>query len=185
MQHQNANKEQTLMKTMQGSSKIIINASPEKIYTYLRDFNKHIEWNHQPTHMEKLTKGDIDVGTKFKTKEQATQSIPPFIGKLMLAFFGLVLGNAGYTIAEITALDSPNHIAWQAAAPARNGYDMKANWELLITPTAKGTQVEQTFYFMPQRWFSNLMTTKSLENELVREVGRNLENLKSILEKEV
>ena len=39
------------MAGMQSEESIIIQAPIEKIYAYVSDYQRHIEWNHQPNEM--------------------------------------------------------------------------------------------------------------------------------------
>ena len=46
---------------------IVVNAPPEKVFSYLADFPKHSEWAAHRLKIEQTSQGAIGVGTTFKS----------------------------------------------------------------------------------------------------------------------
>lgn len=163
---------------------VTINAPIEKVYSYLADFPRHVEWNHQPQAMTALNGGGTAVGSKFRTEEIPASNTPfmmKLINKVGFPMFKRKHNFEGHTIAEITALDSNERVAWSAHLPNRAGKKlMQMHWELRFVEQNGRTQVTQACHvdppadspFMP---FINLPNIKD-------ETTTNLKRLKSILE---
>lgn len=169
------------MSDMQGEQSIVIQAPIDEVYTYVSDFPRHIEWNHQPSKMEKLTDGPIGVGSRFRTYEQPPSNANWFMAKIMFPFMGMLVGVKGYTEAEITEMIPNEAIKWKANAPIRNGDMMRAEWEIGLDSVEGGTKITQKFRFMPQHPMAKRMVSESMTQDIATEVARNLENLKSIV----
>lgn len=167
---------------MIGERTITIQASPTAIYAYVSDLTRHIEWNHQPTAVTKITDGPLRVGSVFRAQEQPPSNMNWFMAKVMPMMMGLIMGNKGYTEAEITILESGHRIAWQAAAPGRKGDLMRATWEIVLEPLAEATQVTQHFHFMPQHKMVDRLANGTLAQQVGDEVEHNLGLLKRVLE---
>ena len=170
------------MKEMRGQTSIVIQAPAEVVYEYVLDFTKHPEWNYQPVEVTKTSAGPIGVGSTFETIEDVPESTPWLFNKLFVPLFVFIIGAKPYTEAEITALTPNQRIVWQARAPVRNGYAMKANWEILLTPQHDGTHVTQRFHYTPQTRLARMMTNDRLAQQVTEECDRNLARLKGILQ---
>lgn len=168
---------------MRGEQSILIQAPIDAVYTYVSDFPRHIEWNHQPNKMTKLTDGPVGVGSRFRTEEGPPSDMNWFLVKVMFPIMSMIMGAKGYTEAEITELVPNQRIAWKAVAPGRGSDIMRANWEIDLSSADGGTQVTQRFHFMPQHPITKRMTNDKMAGDIGVEVARNLNNLKSILEK--
>jgi len=169
------------MPEMSGEQSIIIQAPIEAVYTFVSDFPRHIEWNHQPFKMTQLTDGDIRVGTRFRTQEQPPSNIPWFMSKVMFPIVSLIVGVKGYTEAEITEMTPDKSIKWKANAPIRNGDMMRAEWAIELESVDNGTRLTQRFRLMPQHPMAKQMVSDSMAQQIGEEVARNLEKLKSIM----
>lgn len=169
------------MPDMIGEQSIIIQAPIEAVYAFVSDFPRHIEWNHQPSKMEKLTEGSIGVGTRFRTYEQPPSTANWFMAKIMFPVMGMLVGVKGYTEAEITEMTPNETIRWKANAPIRDGDMMRAEWEIQLESVEGGTKVTQKFHFMPQHPMAKRMVSDSMTQDIADEVARNLEKLKSIM----
>jgi hypothetical protein len=164
-----------------------IHAPIEKVYRYLADFPRHVEWNHQPQSMTALTGGDPVVGSQYRTEESSPSNMP-FLRKIimsMMAPLGRVLFKMdGYTIAEITDLTSNKRVAWTAHMPDREGKKlMQMHWELLLDERDGGVLVTQTCQIDPPA--DSPMFKMVTEDWVVNgksEVALNLKRLKAILE---
>lgn len=170
------------MKEMKGQTSIFIEAPPAKIYDYMLDFTKHPEWNYQPVKVSKTSEGPIGLGSTFSTIERPPENTPWIANKLFVPLFIFIIGAKPYTEAEITSLTPHQSIVWEARAPVRNGYAMKANWEIVLAPQNQGTQVTQRFHYMPQNWIARMMVNEKLGRQIAEECDRNLARLKGILE---
>lgn len=109
----------------ENSVHIDIAVPPEKAYHYLADFERHGEWSMSVSELQQITPGPIVVGTEFKSHETIPQEFDSF--------------------ARITALDEPTRIAWEST----DHQVFRTNWEMLLTPTAGGTHLEQKVTFHP------------------------------------
>jgi len=109
----------------ENSVHIDIAAPPEKVYRYLADFTRHGEWSMSVSELQQITPGPIAVGTQFKSHETIPQEFDSF--------------------ATIQALDDPTRIAWESTDHAV----FRTNWEMLLTPIAVGTHLEQKVTFHP------------------------------------
>lgn len=165
-----------------GEQSVVIQAPIAAVYEYVSDFPRHTEWNHAPVEMTKLTDGPVDVGSVFRTKEQASSSLP-WILKLIWPLLGKITGSAGYTEAEITALEPDRRITWKAKAPLKNGSLMaRSEWEIQLERQDEGTLVTQSVHFeflgkMGERTNADMAAKQTGE-----EMGRNLARLKEIVE---
>src|SRR5438128_11751907 len=98
---------------------IDIGATPEKVYSYLSDLNRHGEWSMSVNKLEQITPGAVGVGTEFKSHETLPIEFDSF--------------------ARITALDEPTLVAWEST----DHQVFRTNWELEMSPTAGGTHLVQ------------------------------------------
>lgn len=172
------------MPDIKGERSIVIQASAASIHTYISDFPKHTEWNHQPQEMTRLSEGPIVVGSRFRTQEQPPRDLPWFMANIMFPLMSMITGAKGYTEAEITVMDHPHRLAWQAEAPTRNGFLMKADWEIVLETQGQGTQVTQRFHFKPQHPLTKRAVNDALGEQIKDEVAANLILLKKIVEKQ-
>ncbi len=159
-----------------GEKSIIIDSSAQEIYGYISDFSRHAEWNHQPTEITKTSDGPIGVGSTFRTREQIQAVAPWFVKALMKVLPPTI------TESEVTAMEPGQRLAWKAALPTRNGYSMKAEWEILLEAQGEATKVTQRYHFMPQTKIGDRMGTKGFASLVGREVAANLEKLKGTVE---
>jgi uncharacterized protein YndB with AHSA1/START domain len=170
------------MADFSGERTVLIQAPVRTVYDYVSDFPRHIEWNHQPTKMTQLTDGPVGVGSTFRTVEQPASNSSWFIkviGPLLMS----MMGSAGYTEAEITALEPDRRVAWKAAAPhKKGGYLMKAEWEIILEPQGEATHLTQRFHYMPQTKMGERIDAESSARNTGEEVEHNLNRLKSMLE---
>lgn len=169
------------MPDMIGEQSIIIQAPIDKVYAYVSDFQRHIEWNYQPSKMTQLTDGPVAVGTRFRTVEQPASNMNWFMAKIMFPIVSVIVGVKGYTEAEITEMIPDKSIKWKATAPIRNGDMMRAEWALELESVDNGTRLTQHFRFMPQHPMAQQMVSDSMTQQIGEEVARNLEKLKSIM----
>ena len=63
----------SLKKMMWISAQVVIDAPPDKVFSYLTDFDRHHEWLGigVPPEIEKTSEGPVGVGTTFKSMEVA------------------------------------------------------------------------------------------------------------------
>ncbi len=166
---------------------IHINAPIEKVYRFIADFPRHVEWNHAPQTMTALTEGEIGVGSQFRTEESNPSNMPFFQKTMMLVMAPLgrlLFGIEGYTVAEITALNPNKRVAWTAHIPGRRGKKlMQMHWELLLDERNGGTQVIQTCRIDPPADSPMFkMVTEEWAVNGKSETTLNLKRLKAILE---
>lgn len=163
---------------------IVIAAPVESVYEYVSDFPRHVEWNHQPTQMTKITDGPVGVGSIFRTKERPPRDTP-WLMKMIFPLLGKLLGGTGYTEAEITALNANQHVAWTAIAPKKKGgLNAKAEWEINLEPQGEGTQVTQRVRFQMFGALGERLDPEKLSQQGGEEMATNLTHLKTVLETE-
>lgn len=161
-----------------------INAPIDKVYNYVADFPRHVEWNHQPQAMTAVSGGEVAVGSKFRTEESGPSNMG-FIQKIMLMVMMPMLKRRhnyeGYTLAEITALDSNERVAWSSHLPNKEGKKlMEMHWELRLQAQNGGTQVTQACHVDPpaDSPFISFVNVPDIKEES----ATNLNHLKSKLE---
>jgi uncharacterized membrane protein len=158
---------------------VVIQAPISAVYEYISDFPRHVEWNHQPTEMTKITEGPVGVGSVFHTTEQTPRDMP-WLMKKVFPLLGKLLGTTGYTEAEITALDPERRVAWKAQAPLKKGgFVAKTEWEIDLESQGEATKVTQQVHF---RFFTKGVNAESAAAQTSDEMERNLARLKEIVE---
>ena len=164
---------------------VVIQAPMAAVYEYVSDFPRHVEWNHQPTKMTKISDGPVGVGSVFRTKEQPPRTMP-WVMKLIFPLLGKLMGSMDYTEAEITALDSNRHVTWKAEAPLKKGgFLAKAEWEINLEPQGEDTLVTQGVHFQFFGKMAERMDAEKLAQDVGKETAANLAQLKTIMETQV
>ena len=160
----------------------LIQAPVAAVYAYVSDFPRHTEWNHAPTEMTKLTDGSVDVGSVFRTKEQASSNQPRIL-RLIWPLLGKITGSAGYTEAEITALEPDRRVTWKATAPLKNGSLMaRSEWEIHLEKRDEGILVTQSVHFEFLGKMGERINPETAAAQTGEEMGRNLARLKEIVQ---
>jgi hypothetical protein len=137
--------------------------------------------------VQPLSSGPLGVGSQFK----ASEFTPPvsFL-KMVAATLHYVIstfsGTKSYSLAEITALEPNQRIAWTGRLPRGNGDFNRSEWEIVLEPQGATTQVTQRFRFSPQteraqHMLEALGGTAGLSEACLV----NLERLKQVLEEAV
>lgn len=171
------------MSELRGERSIVIQRPTETVYEYVREIPRHVEWNHQPTEITKVTEGPIAVGSVFRAEEQAPGRAPWVVRNLMLPLMWKIVGLADYTEAEVTAMEPGRRLAWKAVAPLRNGGAwLKAEHQILLRPQNGATEVVQRYRYIPQHKLSENVTSDRAAKSMAEEVEANLARLKRILE---
>jgi len=170
------------MAEFKGEYVVVIQAPITAVYEYISDFPRHVEWNHQPTKMSKMTDGPVGVGSVFRTKEQAPSNAPwvfKFFGPLLAKLFG----TTGYTEAEITVLEPNRRVAWTARAPLKKGGNFaKAEWEINLASEGEGTRVTQGMHFHLLGKMGERINPEKSAQDAREEMAVNLSRLKTIVE---
>ena len=176
-------KEEISMSDFSYKTDVHINAPIERVYRYLADFPRHVEWNHQPQAMTALTEGETAVGSQYRT-EETNPSNMPLMQRIMMPLMRMRYKSETFTIAEITDLNPNKRVAWTAHAPNKQGKKlMQMHWELLLEEKNGGTQVTQSCEIDPpaDSPFASMVSDDMVANGKA-ETARNLKRLKSILE---
>jgi uncharacterized protein YndB with AHSA1/START domain len=161
---------------------IVIAAPVESVYDYVSDFSRHVEWNHQPTEMTKITHGPVGIGSVFRTKEGPPRNTP-WLMRMIFPLLGKLMGGTGYTEAEITALDRNRRVAWTATAPTKKGgLNAKAEWEIRLEAHDEGTRIIQRVHFQLLAKMVANMDSEKLSQQCGEEMAINLAYLKTVLE---
>lgn len=161
---------------------IVIAAPVESVYKYVADLSRHVEWNHQPSEITKITEGPVRFGSVFRAKEGPPRNMP-WVMKMLFPVLGKLMDGTGYTEAEITALDTNRRVSWTATAPTKKGgLNGKAEWVINLEPQGNGTQVTQGVYFQLMGKLVANMDPEKLSQVTGEEMVANLTQLKAILE---
>ena len=171
---------------------VTINAPIAKVYSYVADFPRHVEWNHQPQGMTALNgagtartePAEVAVGSQFRTEEESPSNMD-FVQKMMMMVMMPVVKRKhnfeGHTIAEIAALDSNERVAWSSHLPNRDGKKlMQMHWKLRLEEQNGRTTVTQACHADPPA-DSPFAAMVNIDN-IKEESTLNLKRLKSILE---
>jgi uncharacterized membrane protein len=167
-----------------------IEAPADVVYSYVADFPRHVEWNHSPTKITPVTDGPIRVGSQFQTQEQTASNLK--LGqRVMLAVMEpvgkLMFGAADYTVAEITALEPNERLAWKSRLPStKRGDLLRMNWEIQFQSGGNGTNVTQRCEIVPpeESPFAR-MVNEDMATQGREEATKNLTRLKGIIEGQV
>jgi uncharacterized protein YndB with AHSA1/START domain len=160
----------------------LIQAPIAAVYDYISDFPRHVEWNHQPTEMTKLTEGPVGVGSVFRTIEQTPKDMS-WLMKKIFPLMSKLMGVADYTEAEITALDPVRRVAWKAQAPLKKGgFLAKTEWEIDLASQGEATKVAQRVHFRFFNKMSERMNMETAAAQTGEEMAHNLARLKQIVE---
>lgn len=165
-----------------------INASAEKIYGYVADLQKHLEWSHALQKMTVLTPEPARVGSIYQTEETLAGTLPlgrRIMFKMMMPFMGLLYKVKPYTVAEITELKANERVKWSAHVPTKKEGKkfMQMHWEIELEPDGNGaTKVTQRCHLDPPADSPAYSMTQSMVELNRAETASNLMNLKSMLE---
>lgn len=160
----------------------LIQAPITAVYEYVSDFPRHVEWNHQPMEITKLTDGPVGVGSIFRTIEQTPRDMSWLMRKIF-PLLGKLMGVADYTEAEITALDPERRVAWKAQAPLKKGgFLAKTQWEIDLESQGSATKVAQRVHFHFFNKMSERMNVETMAAQTGDEMEHNLARLKEIVE---
>ena len=161
---------------------VSIQAPVEAVYKYVSDFPRHVEWNHQPTEMTKLTDGPVGVGSVFRTKEQPAGNTF-WLLKLLWPLVTQLVGVADYTEAEITTLEPNRRVAWKATAPLKKGgLQARSEWELCLESRENATLITQWVHLEILGKMGERMNPETAAAQTGEEMEHNLARLKEIVE---
>jgi uncharacterized protein YndB with AHSA1/START domain len=132
---------------------IEISRPPEDVFDYLTDITREFEWNPRTRRAEKLTPGEIGVGTRFDAE--------------------WIKGNP--TIVEYVTFERPT--AWTSIARSRR-LDVRA--EGRTSPTADGCRVVITTELRPKGLLALLLPV--IRRTMHEREDQNLVRVKTILE---
>ena len=164
-----------------------IQAPQEQVYNYVADFPRHTEWNHQPQQMTPLTSGPTRVGSQYKTEEDMPSNMPTMqklMFRVMMPVLKMMHKFEGYTVAEITALEPNERVAWTAHMPNKQGKKlMQMHWELRMQGENGATKVIQRCEIDPPADSPFIkMVNEDAAKTTEAESTANLARLKSVVE---
>ncbi len=137
-------------------SQLQISASPEEVFAYLSDLEKHPEWSHC-MEIKKTSEGPVGVGTTYQSK-----------GKN----FGIT---ANETV-EVTEHRPNERFAWRTAG----AMGMKFGWSFDLSPQEGGTLV--TELFEPPTGFVGSLISTLTGSSTRKAMEEGLANIKEKLE---
>ena len=130
-----------------------IDRSPEEVFDYLVDLRNELEWNPDAQSMEKITEGQIGVGTKFLAKWKQSELVE----------------------VECTRFDRPH--VWSYS----NGGPLSVVLDAAITPQETGSMLAVRFDARPNGLLKLIFPV--LLQVLKRAEKRNMRCIKDALEK--
>ena len=170
---------------------IVIDVPIQTVYAYICDFQKHGEWNNQPSTIIKITDGPVGIGSVFRTEEQ----LPRQANDLQMFWerFAPILaaaeGEAGtaavVTRAEITDMQLNRRLAWTAWLSTKDAPPLRADWEIILEEEGTSTKLIQRYIWKPQnKAMEELFMDYSEDflNMSIYETSNNLVGLKALLE---
>lgn len=104
---------------------VILSCSPEEAFDYLSDLRAELEWNPACEVMEKVTDGEVGLGTKYRAKWTSSP----------------------YVELETVAFDRPH--GWTM----HNGGPIEVTFTCRLDPVPEGTRLHATFEPVPHGWF--------------------------------
>lgn len=111
---------------------LTIDAPPEKVYAYLADLSRHVEWSSNVRAIELVSGAPATVGAEYRASEDVPRNLTSY--------------------ARITALEPPQagipgHIAWQST----DHRVFRTDWEFRLEPgaSATSTRLTQSVAFHP------------------------------------
>jgi uncharacterized protein YndB with AHSA1/START domain len=164
--------------TWKGS--VTVDAPVERVYAYLADFPRHIEWAQTLETLELVRTGDPSgVGARYRTIErQAMQHDRK-------PHEPLTKGMRVVTICEVRELTPNRHIAWHAHTdPKAMGLYADLSFELAPAPGG-GTLLTQHYRFHqpgPVAFIFKLIYGRDLDRKGYAQWDAGLRNIKTILE---
>ncbi len=102
-------------------SEVQISASPEEVFAYLSDLEKHPEWSHT-MEIRRTSEGPIGVGSTYASK-------------------GKNFGITANDMVEVTEHQPNERFAWQTAG----AMGMKFGWSFEMRPQGSGTLLTERF----------------------------------------
>lgn len=176
------------MTTYSYETAVQINAPVEKIYSYVADLPRHVEWNEQPAEMTSMNGDEVAVGSRYRTIEVDPSNLPWHQRIMMKLMMPMMMKkwdlDERATIAEITALEPRERVAWNAHMPNNQGKKlMEMDWEILFAEKNGGTEVIQRCEIKPPAdspFLSMLNDAQVAKNK--EETALNLNRLKSMME---
>ena len=159
---------------------VMIDASPQEVYQYVSDFQRHTEWNYQPQEITRVSEGPEGVGSVYHTTEKMPDDLSWLMRKVFSPLFMMIMGSKDYTAAEITAMEPGKRFAWKSWQPLRGGdRALEVDWELLLEPENGSTHLTQRCHWIPKHSMSD---PTMLEDSVKNGMAKNLNHLKEILE---
>lgn len=129
-----------------------IDRAPEDVFDYLVDLRNELEWNPGTESMEKLTDGEMGVGTRFLAKWKQSKHIE----------------------VECTEYERPRR--WTYV----NGGPVSVTLTIELTAHGTGTQLHSSFDAQPNGWFR--LVFPIFIRMMRRHERQNMANLKAALE---
>jgi hypothetical protein len=160
---------------IQWRSTIQIQQPVERVYAYLSQFPRHVEWAQTLERVECLEPGNDGVGARYLTYErQAFQNDrapnAPVKKTAMPA----------QTVCEVTALLPNQRIAWTASM--RGMSSMRADWEFCFEPIGDAaTRLTQSCAFHVGPVPKGMGGLLKLEQKSMSQFDASLRNIKLIL----
>jgi len=130
----------------------------DEVHHRLKDFTKHTDFSDALVSVEQITSGPVGVGTRFRAQERVPGTF--------------------VSVCEITALEAPRLIAWQAWVDGV----MRVEWEFRLSPSGGGTRLVQTSRWQPTGPIGFLMLHLHRKRNVPRENRRTLDRIKGVLE---
>jgi hypothetical protein len=154
------------------SRNIQINAPADKVFTYLADIERHVEWSGELSFglekIQKVTPGPLTIGTVFKS-------------------LGQLSSRAGVEdTSTVTEFKQDSHLAWETVSDGA-GQQNIYRWAYKLEPRGDGTKLTYSLmerHFSPKPlplWFPPLLWLVD-RKVFAREMNGGLKRIKEALE---
>lgn len=134
-------------------NRVLIKKSPSEVFDYISNMRNELNWNPDVLFMEKMTNGNIGLGTKFKAKWHLSDTLE----------------------VSITKFEPPHEIFFE------NGGPVEVNLQVTLTQFGSSTELESKFIAKPHGFIRAIFPI--FKSQIKAQEKENMINLKKALEK--
>ena len=134
---------------------VVIRCTPEEAFDYLSDHRAELDWNPKCTVMEKITDGQVGLGTKYRAKWKSSPSV------------------------ELETVHFERPHTWTM----HNGGPIEVTLTCRLEPAREGTTLHAEFQPRPHGWFRVIFPLFLLV--IRREEKANMAHIRQALERRV
>lgn len=128
-------------------NKVRINKSPDEVFNFITDMRNELKWNPDVQFMEKITEGEIGLGTKFRAKWHLSDTL----------------------IVTIDKFDRPRQVTFV------NGGPIEVVLNITLSPTDSSTELESRFVAKPNGFARAIFPI--IKRQMEKQESLNMTNL--------